>query len=530
MVHVSSRNLLLTFGFTVVAVFYYWLQWSSSIPVLGGDHAAYLMMADRLSPFGVHGHEVTQYALDYIYFPPLYPLILGIVGATSAHVVLAHAVTVTFLIAALIWCFLWTHDETRDAFQSFLLTLAFALMPTTFFQSFGILSEPLFLWLTLLAVWLLNRSEFPSSRLYMAASIIGLAAIARTAGVALIAAFAFYLFLHKEKLWLRLVSISVAPILIWNALKWVLDYPSGYVWILTTVAEGKPLRFFLWEKPVNEIHGLWVGWITGFDHTPVMTTIIVATLVGVACLAGAAQRAHSRKFDGIYVFFYFAMLLVWPSTPGAQRFMFVVVPILLIQGLLFVSYLLRRFLSSRLESLGYVYLLVIALVIFPPTGLIFNRLAMAAADSNWKYARSIYWYSGENVKGVLDRNRLQIEAKDRFIVSWQKITQVVGENECIYSVDPTWLMLYANRPASLTPNARTREEFFQKATRCRYVYVASYIHPPYLEFYPREYLNGGRIVFADRIEFGGRESVLGVLIEMPGRNRPGSGIEQDKQG
>jgi hypothetical protein len=106
----------------------------------------------------------------------------------------------------------------------------------------------------------------------------------------------------------------------------------------------------------------------------------------------------------------------------------------------------------------------------------------------------------------------------------------VDEDECIYSVDPTWLMLYANRPASLTPNARTREEFFQKATQCRYVYIASYIHPPYLEFYPQKYLDEGRIVFTDHIEYEGKEFVLGMLVEMPGRNRIEHDTGRDNKG
>ncbi len=528
MAHASLKNLLFAFGLAVISVFYYWLHWSSTIPVLGGDHAAYLLMADYLSPFGVDRHEVIQFAVDYIYFPPLYPLILGILGATSAHIELAHAVTITFLLAALVWYFVWAREETHSAFLSFLLTLIFAIIPATFFESFGILSEPLYLWLTLMAIWFLRKTEPPPSRLYMAAIVIGLAAITRTAGVALIAAFVVYLFLHKEKQWLSLVLISLIPIFFWNALKWLIDYPSGYMWILTTIAKGKPLLYFLWVKPVNELHGLWVGWITSFDHTPVMTSMIVGSAIGAICLAGAIHRAYLRKFDGIYVVSYLGMLVAWPSTPGAQRFLFVVLPILFVQGLLFLSYASRRFLPSKPETFGYVYLLVIALIIFPSTGLIFHRLAMAAEESNWKYARSIYWYSGENINPVLDRNRLQIEAKDRFVASWRKITGVVDRRECVYSVDPSWLMLYANRPSSLTPMARTRDEFLQQATRCRYIYIASYIHPPYLLFYPKEYLDEGRIVFSDHMEHGGKESVLGMLIEMPGLNHLRSSLEQDK--
>lgn len=524
MIQVSAKALLFSTGFLVISIFYYWLHWSSAIPVLGGDHAAYLLMADHFSPFGVHAREVTRAALDYIYSPPFYPLVLGFVGATSANIELAHAVTITFLMAALAWFFMWAKAETRSALQSFLLMSIFALMPTTFFQSFGILSEPLYLWLTLLAVWLLSRTEIPLSRLYFAACVIGLAAITRTAGVALIAAFFVYLLLHKQKSWMRLVLCSLAPIALWNIIKQLSDYKGNYLWILAAIAEGKPLRYFLLDKPMNEIHGLWVGWITSFDHTPVMTSLIVGSFIGAVCLAGAIHRAYLKKFDGIYVIFYLGMLVAWPSTPDARRFLFVVLPILLVQGMLLASYALRRFSSSRPEAFGYIYLFVIVLTIFPPVGLIFNRLAMAAEDSNWKYARSIYWYSGENVSHVLDRNRLQVVAKEKFITSWRKIAEVVDRHECVYSVDPLWLMLYADRPSALPPMASARDQFFREATKCRYVYVASYIHPPYPLFYPRQYLEEGRIVFADRIEHEGREPILGILIEMPGQD---PGLKQD---
>jgi hypothetical protein len=525
MAHVYVRNLLFAFGFIAICAFYYWLHWTSTVPILGGDHAAYLLAADYFSPFGDRSREIMNAAKAYSYFPPLYPLVLGVAGATSAHVELAHAITITFLAAAFIWFFAWARYETRSALQSYLLVLIFVFLPTTFFQSFGILSETLYLWLTLVAIGFLSRADIPISRFYTVAVVIGLAAITRTAGIALIAAFAVYLLLHNVKPWLHLVSCSLVPIFCWHILKWLLGYQDGYLWIMTAFAKDKPLLDFLIGKLATESHGLWLGWITSFDHTPAMTSLIVGSTVGAICLAGTIRRAYLRKFDGIYLIFYLGMLMAWPSAPEARRFLFVVMPIFLVHGFHFVFYLVRRFLPVKPEAFGYIYLLIIALTVFPATGLIFQRLAMAVDESNWRYVRSLYWYSGENVYHVLDRNRLKIAAYDKYVSSWRKIADVVDERECVYSVHPTWLMLYADRPSYATPRAPTRDQFLQEATRCRYVYVASYLRSPYSVFYPNEYLGEGRVIFADRMEYMGGVPILGMLIEMPNQDQLRTGIK-----
>ncbi len=530
MIQASTKALLLSLGFLVVSIFYYWLHWSSAIPVLGGDHAAYLLMADHFSPWGGRDAEVILSALDFIYFPPLYPLILGILGATSSHLELAHAVTITFLIMAMFMYFLLAYGLTQSRLQSFALVSIFALMPTTFLQSFGILSEPLYLFLSLVVLWLLQPADIPTSRLYAAAFVIGLATITRTAGIALVISFAIYLLLHARKQWLHLVLLSLIPLLGWNITKWLLDYPGSYIWIMESILEKKTLSYVLLDKPINELHGLWVGWITSIDHTPVLGAMIIGSILVAICLAGALHRVWTKEYDGWYIIIYLGILVVWPSTPDARRFLFVVVPIMLAQGFLFLSWAARRLIPAWPAIVRYAYLFVLALMIFPPTSLLFNRLSMAVEASNWEAARSIYWYQGENVKSVLEHNRLQIEAKDRFAHSWRKIPEFVDKHECVYSVDPLWVMLYSDRPSTLTPLVNTREQFFQKATRCRYVYIAHYIHPPYLMFYPKDYLDEGKIVFVDHIEHAGHLTVLGMLVEMPSQEAPKEGENRNEAG
>ena len=131
-------------------------------------------MADHWSLFGKLSPETTRAAMSYSYFAPLYPLMLSFVGGTIEHVELAHAVTITFFSASLVFFFMWAWRETENPIQSFLLTAIFAFLPTTFFQSFGILSENLYLLLTLMAVWMLTQLRISLPQLYIVSIVVGL--------------------------------------------------------------------------------------------------------------------------------------------------------------------------------------------------------------------------------------------------------------------------------------------------------------------------------------------------------------------
>jgi hypothetical protein len=41
----AIRNSLLAAGFLAVAIFYYWINWSAEVPILGGNHAVYFSEA-----------------------------------------------------------------------------------------------------------------------------------------------------------------------------------------------------------------------------------------------------------------------------------------------------------------------------------------------------------------------------------------------------------------------------------------------------------------------------------------------------
>ena len=509
--HASVRNSLLILSFAAISVFYYFLTWSSELPILGGDHPVYLLMADHLSFFPGLKLEVTSVAMRYTAFPPLYPLLLGMFGGTSAHVGVAHAITTTFMLAAVVTYFSWLRCETRSTLEAFILSLIFTFLSTTLLQSLGILSENLYLLLTLLAIWLLNKPEINLPRLYAIATVIGLAAITRTIGVTLIMAFAVYLFIHKKDQRIKLILVSTVPIVSWNILRWFLDYKGGYLWLVVDIAKRGPLAVLLSKQISIESHALWVGWITSLNHLPTMMTLIAGSALGAICLAGSIRRAYLKQLDGIYVLFYFSLLLLWPFSLEAKRFLYVIMPMLLFHGLEFSDYLFQRF--SLRKILVHAYLLMIALVAFPATGLIFNRMALAAHDENKMYANSYDWYSDAD----LDTARKKIRSHLQLVRSWKKVSKIVPENECVYHVDAPSLMLYADRRSYSPPIAFTKDQFLKMANYCRYFYLGSYTRIPYRRlFYPREYVVGaGKIVFVDRMDDAEDAPILGMLVEMP---------------
>lgn len=497
--------------------FYFWLNWSSELPILGGDHAYLLLMADWLSPFTDSNSGFSPPPVIWNYSPPLYPLLLGLAGGTSSHIHLAHAITITFLTLALIPYFLWAQHEKKNSTLSLALATIFALLPTTFFQSFGILTENLYLLLSLLAIWLTAKKDIPLTRLYMAAVTVALAALTRMVGITLILAFAIHVFLHRRDRWVRLSLISVAPLLLWSALKRSSADETGYLWILSNILETKSFASFLSNQLLTQTQGLWAGWIISFDHAPSLNTMIVGSAIGAICLAGTLHRAYLKKFDAIYLLLYFALLLIWPFTQAADtsRFLFVAFPILLLHGLRLMQLVTPGFSSlTTVMSVG-VYFIAIMLIVVPAEGLIYQRLKMGTESENKQYLKSIYWYSGKNTEQDIARNRIKINSYKLFASSWRRLDKIVPKEECVYSVDPTWLMLYAQRRSYYPPLAATKDQFLRQAGACRYFYVASYTRGPYELFYPRHFLMEGQIVFTDRIEETENRPIIGMLIKLP---------------
>jgi len=470
-----------------IAAFYIWFAWLPVFAVLGGDDAAYLAMAAHFSPFSsLHDRAVTTEIMRASVFPPLFPAILALLGADIQHVEFAHLISTLLLIAAFIVFAAWVWAETKSSIEVLLLTALVAALPVTILQSVRILSENLYLLLSLLTFWSISRTQRSASWWDVAACAAGLAAITRSVGMALVLAFIGYVVISRNNRAWRLALIAIAPPLLWMSVKWLFGYGANYTrnfWEIARAFEGEPGREWLLEKAASQLRAIWNGWVSCFDPGPSVLTLIVASTIGVICFAGLIVRLKQRHIDAIYVLIYLLVILIWPFPEEARRFMFVVTPILLLYGFQFLKFVATR-LSSELiaQSLRYAYIAVVVLIIIPPLGFIVQRTIHPDASV---LRFSTHWYKHEDFSA----SRLLAEDELRFIASIKRVGKTVPPGECVYEIRPISLMLLANRAAYSPPASNDARHFNETADLCRFFHVAVFTGSPYVQsFYPFEYL------------------------------------------
>jgi hypothetical protein len=512
------RRVLLQYGvFTALlvafAVFYFRLAVHASTPLLDGDDAIYALMADYFSPFSASPPAITELVMRYTRFPPFYPFLLGIVGADSSHLAAMHAISVGFFLAASIVLFGWSQAVLRDKIMAGLIAVIVAALPVTIAQAFGILSENLYLLLSLAALLCLTRQT--SGRWVIAGTVlIAFACLTRTIGFALLIAFLGCLTRTSFTKRVQLAAIAVIPTIIWGAWKLLRGYHGDYSDSLLDALQGSAWWDLQQWQARAPWRGFWGGWIASFDNHPSMTTLVAGSTLGILCLAGAVKRALLRQMDGAYVLLYLLIILLWPYAYEARRFLYPIMPILLVQGLLLVRELSRWRPHRLAVAYPYVCLAAAALIALPSIFLTVERFVLAQTPEERDYAVLPSWYAYENLADARTRAAEQLT----LVQAWKHIKDKVEEGQCIYHVKPVSLMLYADRVSYATPLVAPgqRAELLSAATQCRYFYLAAYVYYPYRDaFYPQKYLQDlSRLVDVHYVDVpGGGRRVVGVLVE-----------------
>jgi hypothetical protein len=276
------------------------------------------------------------------------------------------------------------------------------------------------------------------------------------------------------------------------------------------ILSRKPLNEFLWNQLAVESHALWSAWLTGFDPWPKLTTVIAGTLLLIVCIAGAVRRAWEKKLDGIYVLIYLGVLLLWPFSREAGRFLYAIIPLLLFHGLEQITIILRHGARERAVLYSYAYFPLILLIILAAMGTFGHRLALAKRE-NPQYIHMQDWYTATD----LNTAKETIIAHRRLTQSWKRIPAVVPAMDCVYHVDPASLMMYADRVSYPPPLAVSARDFHKMATACRYFYFGSYIRIPYqAKFYPGDYImDRAQIIDVEYMDEAEGRPLLGMLVK-----------------
>jgi hypothetical protein len=285
---------------------------------MADDSLSYLVLARWFD--GSVDTKLAPWLPYHTHFPPLFPMLLAAVG--GAH----------------------------DFLRAHVAVAAFLALPTAWLSAKGILSETLYMALTLGALlahdrWIARGTA--AERGYVVfAILVALACSTRLAGVTLLGAFIVHeaLASARTRRWhpasLLPVVAVVAAMLAWTALR-----PGGYVYQET----GRQVLAMWLDRPgdalQHTLRTLPSGWLSSFHAEGDVAWGIRACTYFTAAVAfaGTVRAAIANRLDAWYVLFTLVLIFLWLfGVENMRRLLYPIVPLMLLHAAELVAALVRR--------------------------------------------------------------------------------------------------------------------------------------------------------------------------------------------
>jgi hypothetical protein len=510
----GAVRLTVSIAFALVGLAYLVLCWTNEVYDIRGDGPGYMLGAAYFSPFQDATPVLAEYAKSLIY-PPLFPVLIGLFGASGLA---AHLVVAFSLLLAVLAIYLWLRTEGLPMPASAAAALLFALLPAAYLQSLNIWTENTFLMFNLAAVYFVARAqsndEQRQSYWWLAAAMVAAATLTRVAALPLLGAFLLILVIQRPRQFILLGLSAALPFVLW--LIWSKLTQTGigsYTAHWATIYQQDPFGRLLLQIR-EESRALLQGWQAGFAGpraSPFLDMLV--GVFGLMGLAGWITRLVSLKFDAIYFALYALLLLTWPHPEEALRYGYVLFPFLVAYAVVFALRIdLRAAVPGKKLLVTWSLCVLMTLVMLP--GLIFNvqRFLMAVPAEISNSNRIDEWYAdaaGSGVRISQFHHRLQQHL--------QQIKLIVPADACIFSAKPTVITFHTQRTSyGPPPAAADAPTFARQITRCRYVYGLGLVSPTYnVALYPINRL-GTRAKILSVMRFPGPVDapIIGVLAEI----------------
>jgi hypothetical protein len=441
----SKHNIDFQFLFLLVIIsglYIFWV-WNHELAGFGGDNAVYLLTAAFYSPWTASS-SIAEHFANHSQYPPFYPFLLAIFGGGKS-ILAAHLFTAVCLLLALVAMRIWLTAHGIASTTANLAVLLIAILPGTIKISMFILSENLYLLLSLSVLSLASFSEKKDNSLLliMAAILVASATLTRTVGVSLAAAFCLYLALKKPTRSLLCGLIALAPLIIHTVFrKFQAMEHASYVDALVLHYSDDTLAKII-EQIQKESNFLWQGWLANFEAG--MANIIIGLFLGL-CLLSIVVRIYQRKLDGYYLLFYFTIILLWPYPAEAKRLIYVVLPIMVGQCLFFMNLIPSISLGKIYIRPVSVFTLAILIVSLPGTVLIIDRFLQPLPAELEPFRRNKFLYYSNHQ--IAHENLLYAKT---LIVDLKILNTKLPQEATIYGIKPSIISLYSQRMTLLPP-------------------------------------------------------------------------------
>ncbi len=446
-----------------------------ALATFADDSVSYLVMAQVFSPWQPASPAVSAaFPMEAVY-PPLFPLVLALAGAAQ-DIAWAHALTALILAASLPLAYLLGCRWLGSRGSAAAAVAATALLPEMWINAKGILSEPLF---CLFLLGALPALEAERKRVWLIALLMACMLLTRAAALAPIVAYAAWALTRRgENLRSRAIAALPALAAVAAYAVWVLLKPGeggdGYARILSDYAArlgaaANPLALIgaSLHRQAAAIGEGWLGSLLVFwvEGRPVRTALAVA--VGVLALAGLVLRVIAGKADGWMIAAYLLMFLVWPFYDQMGRFLFPVLPMLLLYALVAAGRALAA--ARRPAALGHGLAAVLVLSLtLPALGFIYQRVSSGGA-----FATIVDWYRTPELKEAQARAQVHLD----LLSDMEAVRTLTRAEDRVMWVTPGYIALLADRRSVKAPDSGLGADAYLTAVRksgAEYVFLSRY--------------------------------------------------------
>ena len=491
----ASLHLLWWMSIFLFSLWYFPFTATSGHVGFMADDALYLLMADYFSP--AHAYDsVVHYVHDISHLPPLYPALLGVAGAGSEQIDIAHFVQTTMQIAGLPILGLIALRVTQNRIAALGIMWLFALAPASFLFSTEIWSEFAYILLSYAALLLaLHAREIPAWW-WPCVILAGLSSITRGVGLVLVLAIAAALLMRRTPGRFLLIPLAFAPLAVVEFLD--LGGGSNYAEVmLTRYANLVAIADSLTEN----LAAAWAGWCSVFS----LNSGTSVQLISIVMLPGISyawwSRLKSAEPDALYALGYFLLLIVWPFPNVAYRLNYPLAPLLVIFACVGWATIFRVASASLRRWIPALPVLILMVPAAIDTGrMAWRFLGVTPPTDVAAFRASRYWLNAtDDMAAARD-----IRAKQGMIATMREARDAVPPVDCIYALDPQAVMFYSRRISFPPGTAAAREQ----EPSCRFHLLISdrKIHDAYESlWYPYEVVT--------QVKVG--DGVAGILVRYP---------------
>ena len=311
----------------------------SPAPHNGGDNAGYLSLAHSVASGSGYVEAWDPALAPHTKYPPLYPALLaGAMGLGAESWITFKLLSLLLVTLSVIVCFAWVRDRRGVALATG-VALVLAFSPAFLWSTNWILSDPLFLALTLACLWSFHRSEHvavPSRWIVAGCAFAILSTFTRTAGLPLVLAVGAALGLARR--WRALAGFAgvfVVPNLLW----WLRSRADGGAQYVSEFWMIDPYQPDLGQAGVGDLTARVLENLQGYVlvHIPAglspwsggALTALGVVLMALA-LAGWVARIRIRwTVVELFTPLYFGLILLWPAVWSGDRFALPLYPLML---------------------------------------------------------------------------------------------------------------------------------------------------------------------------------------------------------